>query len=245
MTPVVYDCTLAHVRTTPIRHAFTYGTYLWLVDLDELPRLPWWLRPLASFRARDHIGGPGGSIRSNVDDYLAGHGIDLHGGRILMLTHARVLGYVFNPMTVFWCHDEHGAPVCVVVEVHNTYGGRHCYLLHPDGGGRADTGKEFYVSPFFPVDGDYRMRLPEPGVRLALSTTLHRDGDDQPSFVATLRGQRRPATTTSLIRAAIRHPWSTAVVSARIRRQGIHLYLRGLPVQPRPFAPSQPRGGAR
>ena len=80
-----------------------------------------------------------------------------------MLAHARVLGYVFNPLTVFWCHRADGALACVVAEVHNTYRQRHAYLLRTDDRGRAQVPKRFYVSPFYPVDGGYRMCLPEPG----------------------------------------------------------------------------------
>src|SRR5690349_10375383 len=117
----LYSCELSHIRTTPVRHGFTYWTYLWLVDLDRMPRLPVWLRFLARFDARDHLGEPSRTIRSNVDEFLAGHGIDLAGGRVLMLAHARVLGYVFNPLTLFWCHDASGSLVCVIADVHNTY----------------------------------------------------------------------------------------------------------------------------
>ena len=232
MNPAIFHCRLRHARTAPLSHTFTYGTYLWLVDLDHLPRLPWPLRPLARFEARDHVGDPSASIRSNVDAFLAGHGIDLRGGRVLMLTNARVFGYVFNPLTLYWCRDRAGTPVCVVAEVHNTYRGRHRYLLRLDERDRADVAKQFYVSPFFPVDGEYRMRLPEPTDRLAITIRLHR-GDERP-FVATLQGKGRPATTGALLVAALRHPWVTATVAARIRRHGVHLFLRGLPVQPRP-----------
>jgi uncharacterized protein len=231
-TNSLYSCELSHIRTTPVRHEFTYRTYLWLVDLDQMPRLPFWLRSLARFDARDHLGGPSRTIRANVDEFLAEHGIDLAGGRVLMLAHARVMGYVFNPLTLFWCHDPSGSLVCVIAEVHNTYGGRHNYLLRLDERGRARTDKELYVSPFFPVDGEYHMQLPEPDERLKVTIGLHREG--QPPFVATLRGERRPATTTAVVRAALRHPLSTLAVSVRIRRHGVHLYLRGLPVQPRP-----------
>jgi DUF1365 family protein len=230
--PALYECELAHARSAPLRHAFRYRTYLWFVDLDALPRLPWYLRPWAGLHARDHLGDPRNTIRSNVDAFLHEHGIDLRGGRVVMLTHARVLGYVFNPITVYWCHDPGGAPVCVVVEVHNTYGGRHRYLLRPDDRDRATAPKEFYVSPFFPVDGEYRMRLPRPGERLALTIALHRDGGTP--FAATLHGVRRPLTARSLLRAALHHPLSTVMVSLRIRWHGVHLFLRGLPVQPRP-----------
>ncbi|MFG2138312.1 DUF1365 domain-containing protein [Streptomyces sp. NPDC048650] len=230
--PALYDCVVAHARTAPIRHSFRHRTYLWLVDLDHLPRLPRPLRPLARFDHRDHFAGTGPTVRAGLERFLAAHDVRLDGGRVLMLAHARVLGYVFNPLTLYWCHDRDGAPVCVVAEVHNTYGERHCYLLRPDARGRADVPKEFYVSPFFPVDGDYRMRLPEPGDRLDLTVALRR-GDTRP-FTATVRGSRRPATTGQLLSAAFRHPWSTASVAAGIRRHGICLFLRRLPLVPRP-----------
>lgn len=219
MTPSVYECVLRHARTTPLRHSFAYRTYQWLVDLDELPRDRW----LASFQSRDHLGDPAHSIRSNLDAFLAGHGIDLAGGRILMLTNARSLGYVFNPLTVYWCRHADGTLRAVVAEVHNTYGGRHSYLLPPDAADRADVSKEFYVSPFFDVDGTYHMRLPEPGESLALTVALDK------RFVATLRGQRRRPGPATLLR----HPLVTFAVTARIRLQGIRLYLKGLPVMPR------------
>jgi uncharacterized protein len=228
----LYECVVAHVRSVPLRHAFRYRTYQWLADLDALPRPPGWLRPLAGFRAADHLGDPGAPIRENVDRYLATRGIDLGGGQILMLTNARVLGYVFNPLTVYWCHDAAGALACVLAEVHNTYGERHCYLLRTDARGRAEVAKDFYVSPFYPVDGRYQMTLPEPGERLALTVTMHRPGDRP--FVATVRGVRRRADTAGLLAAAARHPWSTAAVTARIHAQGLRLYARGLPVRPRP-----------
>ncbi|MEY9964351.1 DUF1365 family protein [Streptacidiphilus sp. MAP12-16] len=228
----LYDCRIAHVRTRPVRHAFQHRTYLWLVDLDRLPRLPPPLRPLARFQARDHLGDPARSLRDNLDGYLATHGVDLDGGQVLMLSHARSLGHVFNPITLYWCHDPDGRPVCTVAEVHNTYGERHCYLLRPDPDGRADTTKEFYVSPFFPVDGRYRMLLPPPDGRLRL--TMHLEHDGARPFTATVQGVRRPAGPSGLLRAAVRHPWSTAAVSAHIRIQGVRLFARGLPVQPRP-----------
>ncbi|MFD3516493.1 DUF1365 domain-containing protein [Streptomyces sp. NPDC058657] len=222
------------MRTTPRRHTLKHRTYLWYVDLDRLPRLPRPLRPLARFDARDHFGGTGPGIRSGLEKFLAARGIDLRGGHVTMLAHARALGYVFNPLSLFWCHGPDGALRCIVAEVHNTYGERHCYLLTPgqEGAQPAEVAKEFYVSPFFPVDGHYRMTLPEPGARLELSIRLDRPGAGP--FTATVRGARRPATTAGLLRAAVRHPLSTLAVSAAIRLHGVLLYLRGLPVQKRP-----------
>jgi hypothetical protein len=228
----IYEVTISHARSAPLRNVFRYRSYLWLVDLDHLPRV----RLLAGFRARDHLGDPRASIRANLDRFLAANGI-ARPHTITMLTQARVLGYVFNPLTVYWCHG----PDCVVAEVHNTYGQRYAYLLHPDTRGRARVPKQFYVSPFYPVDGDYRMSLPEPGAnpgdKLALSVRL--DRPDGHSFAASVRGRAVPATTRALLRAAVRHPWSTAAVSARIRWQGVRLYLRGLPVIPRPAHQAQ------
>ncbi|GHI46749.1 DUF1365 domain-containing protein [Streptomyces albidoflavus] len=254
--PALYRCEIRHVRTGPRRYAFGQRTYLWLVDLDHIPVLPRALRPLARFDARDHFAGtaapgeaPGPALRAGLDRYLAAHGIDLAGGRVLMLAHARVLGHVFNPLTLYWCHgpatatdgdsdsgtDSGGTGDlrCVVAEVHNTYGERHCYLLRPEAAdGRAETPKEFYVSPFFTVDGTYRMRLPEPGARLDLAVHLDREGVRR--FTATVRGTRGPATARALLRAAARRPFSTLAVSLGIRLHGIRLWARGLPVVPRP-----------
>jgi uncharacterized protein len=230
--PALYDCEVRHLRTSPIRHGFSYRTYQWLVDLDDLPRLPAYLRPLARFEARDHLGDPTSTIRANIHCFLAEHGIDLRGGRVLMLGNARVLGYLFSPLTLFWCRYADGTAACVVAEVHNTYGGRHRYLLTPDERHRAAVGKGFYVSPFFPVDGTYQMRLPEPTERLAVVITLHRDGGMP--FVASLRGKRQSMTPARLICLAVRYPWATLAVIARIRLQGALLFLRGLPLQPGP-----------
>ena len=228
----LYECRIFHARHGPVRHTFGYRTYQWLVDVDELPRPTGWLRLLAGFQARDHLGGQAATIRGRVDDFLRAHGVDLSGGRVLMLAHARVLGYVFNPLTVFWCHRADGTLACVIAEVHNTYGQRHAYLVHTDERGRARVEKKFYVSPYHPVDGWYQMRLPRPGQQLELSVTLHRPNGHR--FAASVQGTAVPATRTALLCAAARHPWSTAMVTARIRWQAIKLYARGLRPVPRP-----------
>jgi uncharacterized protein len=238
---VLYECRIAHARVAPLRNAFSYRSYEWLVDLDRLPRPQGWPqgRPslLAEFQARDHLGDPARSIRANVDEFLRGRGVDLRGGQVLMLAHARVLGHVFNPLTLFWCHRADGTLACVIAEVHNTYHQRHAYLLETDDQGRARVDKELYVSPYHPVDGWYQMSVPRPGERLALSITLNRPNGHR--FFATVRGTAVPATRRALLHAAVRHPCSTAMVSARIRWQGIKLYARGLRPAPRPPHRSQ------
>jgi DUF1365 family protein len=228
----LYEATVTHARRRRINRVFRHRVYLWLVDLDATPRLPRWLRPFARFEARDHLGDPNRTIRQNVEAFLADHGVDLRGGQVLMLANARVLGYVFNPLSVFWCHRPDGELECVLAEVHNTYGERHCYLLRPDAAGRAAADKDFYVSPFLTVDGHYRMVLPRPGERLRLSITLHQNG--RTALAAGVCGTRRPATPATLLGMLLRRPLVTQRTSALIRWHGIVLWLRRLPVVPRP-----------
>ena len=239
-TTALYDTTIRHVRRAPVHHAFEYRSYSWFLDVDRPPRLPRWLRPFASFRAGDHLAPAAGgdTLRARVDDVLAGHGIDLRGGRVTALMNARVLGYVFDPLTLFWCHDLDGTLVAVIAEVHNTYGGRHSYVVRVDGDGRAEVGKEFYVSPFNEVDGHYSLVLPEPGERLAVTVVLHRPG--APPFTATMRGTRVPAVPSAIVRRQVRAPLAPLAVAARIRIQGIALWVRGLKPTPRPALPDSP-----
>jgi DUF1365 family protein len=222
----LYEVRIRHVRRTPIRHEFSYASYQWLVDIDRLPVLPRGLRWLASFDEQP------ASLRGELEALAAKNGADLAGGTISMLCNARVAGWVFNPLTVYWCRDAEGRPACVIAEVHNTYGQAHRYVMHTDMLGNATTDKQLYVSPFHPVDGEYRLSLPEPGARLDLAITLRRP-ESRP-FTATMRGARRPATLRTVLAMNARHPWSTFAVSARIRRQGIALRVRGLRIHPRP-----------
>jgi DUF1365 family protein len=228
MVTALYECRVRHNRTQPVRYGFAHRTYYWLIDLDDEPRLPWLLRPLGRFRGADHVGDPARSLRQNVTDFLAQNHIELGAGRITMLAQPRVLGYVFNPLSVYWCHEDGGALRAVVAEVHNTYGGRHRYLLRPDPAGNARAGKEFYVSPFFPVDGEYTMCVPEPAARLNVLISLARAGARP--FTASLTGDRVPLTVPTLVRLAVRYPVHTLMISARIRWHGIRLYLKGVPV---------------
>lgn len=232
MTARLFEVNVSHVRAAPVPHQVAHRSVMWFVDLDDLPRLPRGMRWLARFESRDHVGDPQRSLRANLDDHLASNGIDLRGGRITMLANARSAGYVFNPLSLFWCHDASGELRCVVAEVHNTYGQRHRYLLGTDDAGRAETEKRFYVSPFYPVDGRYRMSLPEPDDRLALTITLHRPGEAP--FVATVRGTARTATPGAVLASAVRRPLHTWRVRAAITRHGITLWRKGLPIQPRP-----------
>jgi DUF1365 family protein len=211
---------------------FHHDVRMWLVDLDDLPR-SFLLSRLLSFRAADHLGEPSRSIRENLTAWLATQGIP-EPSRVRMLTTPRSFGYAFNPLTVYWC-DKDDEPLCVVAEVHNTYGEQHCYLLHPDGRWRATTAKEFYVSPFLDVAGHYEMRLRPPDDRLSLAITLHQDG--APAFAATLTGRRiGPVTPLRSLTSAL------SLLPHRVRfliqRHGVALWLRKLPVVPRPSRPT-------
>jgi predicted NAD/FAD-binding protein/DUF1365 family protein len=224
--PGLYDVTIRHTRRRPFRKQFVHRSHVWLVDLDALPDHGL----LGRFEARDHVGSPDATIRANLDAFLAEHDVDLTGGRVLMAANARAFGNGFNPISVFWCFDRAGAPAGTVVEVQNTYGGRHAYLVHPDERGRARVDKQLYVSPFHGTDGWYDVVVPVPGDELLVAITLHTD--DGATFSASLAGRRTTASARRAAPAAIRG-------AALIRMHGIWLWLRRLPVQPRPDQPSQ------
>lgn len=226
--PALVEGVVSHDRVAPVRHGFRYRVYQWLVDVDDMPRPPWWLRPFASFRSSDHLGDPGRSIRTNLEHFCGGRGVDVRGGRIIMLANARVLGHVFDPLSVFWCLAPDGALRCVVAEVHNTHGERHAYLLDVDASGRASTDKAFYVSPFFTVDGRYDLQFVL-GQGSVASIVRLRQGD-RVVFSATFRGSPTPATTARLLSVLVRLPFMTQRVSLLIRIQGVRLWTRRLPV---------------
>lgn len=227
----IYRTEVTHVRKTPLRNEFRYRSRWWLVDVDDLPHVPRPLGPFVRFDAADHLGDPGRTLRQNVEQHLAGEGIDLEGGRITLLTVPRALGHVFNPLSVFWCHRPDGSLAATLAEVHNTYGGRHVYTVRTDARGVARTDKAFYVSPFYPVDGSYTMSLPEPADALRLSVTLHRE-EGRP-FVASVRGTGRPATPAAMVRSVVVSPVESLRTVALIRWQGVRLWLRGLPIRAR------------
>ncbi len=235
--PRIYDATTTHRRssTAPagLERRFSYRTCYWLIDADDPPALPALLRRLIRFEARDHLGDPAGTMAGNARALLAEQG--LSADRIMLLTCPRTFGHVFNPLSVFYClrREPPGVRlVAVIAEVHNTYGGRHAYLLRPDQSSTDSVEKAFYVSPFLPLVGMYTIRTPMPLERLAVTVSLRQGGAT--SFVATLRGSGRPLSGRSATRALIRWPMLTLRTAALIRWQGIRLWLRRVPVQQRP-----------
>ena len=224
-----------HTRHRPVRHAFGHRHYQWLVDLDDLPRLPRWLRPVSELRGEDHLGGVTGmpALRDNVIRVLAREGVATADvTRVVMLAHARVFGHAFDPMTAFWCFAADGSLRAVLVEVHNTYGGRHAYVLRPDALGRARTDKTFHVSPFNDVEGEYAIRFQLSPRRVGVAIRLI--VGDEPLVTASVTGAPRPATLATVVRTVVRHPLMTQRVSGLIRAHGIWLWLRRLPVRQRP-----------
>lgn len=236
LTPSLYRTRITHVRRAPVHHYFEQRGYSWFVDLDNLPRLPRGLRPFAKFEARDHFSTPppagvDDTLRNRVDAFLAERSIDMRDGTVTALLQARVLGYVFNPISVYWCHDSDGVLRHVIAEVHNTYGGRHAYLLPPTGDAPAAVKKSLYVSPFNEVDGYYLVRAPEPDESLDVAISLHRE--HIPAFVATLRGTRRRAGVAQVLRMQLIAPVAPLMGAVWIRIQGITLWARRVPVVPR------------
>lgn len=225
---------VSHVRRTPLEHAFTNRQYQWLVDLDDLPRHGWPLRAVSRIEARDHLdeGRSGGGIRGDVERFLADRDITLEPtDRVIMLANARVLGHVFDPLSVYWCLTRDNELRACLLEVHNTYGERHTYLLDLDETGRGHTDKAFYVSPFNDTSGEYAVSLRLDQRRVTVTVGLDREG--QRILTATTTGVPRPATDGTVARTAARHLLMTWRVSALIRVHGIWLWARRLPIQPR------------
>jgi len=238
--PALVIGTVSHTRRTPLRHGFTHHQFQWLVDVDQLPELARPVRWVARFDAADHLdrGWLGGGIRGDVDRVLARRGVHLDpADRVLMLAHARAFGYVFDPLTVFWCLTPDDELRAVVLEVHNTYGERHAYLLDVDATGRAHTDKAFHVSPFNDVSGRYDVRLLLTPDRVSVTVGLDRHG--QRVLTATTTGRPVRARYRTLAGTTARRLLMTHRVSLLIRWHGVRLWLRRLPVQPRPAHPVQ------
>ncbi|WP_328596716.1 DUF1365 domain-containing protein [Aeromicrobium yanjiei] len=239
--PALVEGTVAHTRRTPLRHRFSHRVYQWLVDVDDLPRMGRPFSAFSTFRAADHIGDPEATIRANIERFCAAHGVDVTGCRLLMLANARVLGHTFDPLSVFWAIAPDGSLACIVAEVHNTYGERHAYLLQPDDAGRTEVDKAFYVSPFFAVEGRYDLRFVLAAEQISSSIVLRHDGEAV--FSATFRGTPRPATRRHLAELLIKMPFMTHRTSLLIRIHGAWLWIRRLPVVPRPAY--EPQEGTR
>ena len=225
--PGVFETVVRHTRQVPFRRTFTHRTHTWVVDVDDLPDHGRLSFALGRFAAKDHFGEPTATIRANVEAFLQRSGSALDGGRIVLATQPRAWGYCFNPISVFWCFDAVGTLAATIIEVHNTYGDRHAYLVSTDDHGDATTAKQMYVSPFHGGGGTYQIHAPVPGDRLDIGVALLTD--DGAVFTASLAGEpsrlRAPVVRAAL--AALRG-------SVLIRMHGSWLWLRRLPIHPRP-----------
>jgi DUF1365 family protein len=241
-----------HARRAPVENVFRYGVCMFLLDLDELDELERRLalfsvdRPnVVTLRSRDHLGDPARSLKQNVVEWVSGRGIDLEGGRVLALTNLGVLGYVFNPVTFFWCYRGSGDLACIVAEVNNTYGESHPYLLSPaeelDAAGRRRawaTDKRLHVSPFFSLDQGYTWIFSEPGAQVHARIDVREKGARP--FHATLTARRRELTNRSLAGALVRYPLMPLQVIGLIHWQALRLRLRGVNYLPKPpFVPGE------
>ncbi len=235
----LYTGTVMHARVSPAENVFRYRVCFYVLDLDELPALDrqlhlfGWNRPnVVTYRDADHI---------DTRAYLAEHGVEAD--RILVLTNLRVLGYVFNPLSLHYCYRD-GELAAVVAEVSNTFGETLPYLLSPenqvDGGHRLsyEHEKQLHVSPFFSLDQGYRWWLSEPGDEVSVRIDLSEDGTRP--FRATLHGRREELTNASLTRALVRYPLMPQRVISLIHLQAARLWLKRVPFFHKPpFVPGQ------
>ncbi len=225
---------VAHTRHRPTTHSFTYRHYHWLVDVDHLPSLPRGLRWIARFDPKDHLDRArlGGGIRGDVERFLANRGVSMApDDRVLMLAHARMLGYAFDSLSAFWIVRADRTLRAAIVEVHNTYRERHAYLLSPEEAARASVEKSFYVSPFNDMRGTYEMRLSVTERKIMVGVRLERDGARV--IDATVGGTARPATPREIARVIATHGLMPQITTFLIRLHAVILVARRLPTYPR------------
>jgi DUF1365 family protein len=254
----LYECEVMHARFTPREHRFVYRLFLFAIDLDELPdlhrRLPLFSvnRPnLYAFResdylptheplhpTRDHpdpvchpIDDKPPSLKARVVKHLASQGVDLAGGRVVLVTLPRIFGYLFNPVSFYFCYDRHGACVAALAEVTNTFREMKPYFLGPatqaDGAFRLRVPKHFYVSPFSDVDVEFDFMLRPPDARLAVQIDDHTGG--RRTLTSTLTGPRRALTGARLAWFTVKYPLLTLRIIALIHWHALRLWLKKVP----------------
>lgn len=243
-SPASVRALVHHRRLRPFPYEFSHRTTMWLVDAAA-PNAAFsrWVRPFASIRSEDHFGADDDRpLLAKVRSFLEAQELPWTACRVLVLANARSLGYVFDPLTTYFCFDEAGELEGVLAEVHNTYGDRHCYPLPVDRSSptRSITEKTFYVSPFFAVEGRYDIKTRLTGDEVAVAITLT-SPDGQRLFTAAVHGDLEPATRRRTLRRVAGNPLPSQRVSALIRWHGVRLWLRKLPVVPRP-AHQAPKG---
>ena len=236
----IYEGVLAHRRSEPREHAFSYRVSMLYLDLDEVPELfdrhPLWSarRPAPGwFRRSDYLGDPGVPLDEAVRMLVAERTSYRPEGPVRVLTTARCFGHCFNPVSFYYCFDPSGEQVeAVVAEVTNTpWGERHAYVSRELTSRHA---KVLHVSPFFELDYEYELRMSAPAEALEVSIGSERGGRRE--FEARLALERRPLTARSSSALLLGGPPMSMKVSAGIYAQALRLWLKGIRVQPHPRA---------
>ena len=231
----LYECIVFHRRIEPKRHEFRYKVFYALIDLDELELIGERLKLLTvnrpglyGFYEKDHISRGSSSIRENISRYLETQGIKTPLGRIRLLTLPRILGYVFNPISIYFCDDLNGNPLTSVAEVGNTFGEWKPYLVPLTDGGTFHNRvvKYFYVSPFSDLDLEFDFRFRLPGERLQIEIDDYR-GETR-ELMSTLSGKILPLTDGNLLLFSFKYPFLTLQVIFGIHWHALRLWIMGL-----------------
>jgi len=250
MRSALYEGTIVHHRHTPVDHRFSYRIALPLIDLDEIDELfgrhPLWSaghRNVVSFWRRDYLPGHPGSLGAAVADLVDTRLGHRPSGPVAVLTHPRTWGWLFNPITLYFCFGADGAHVeALVVEVTNTpWHERHIYVVGAPGSHRFE--KRLHVSPFLDMDMDYELSYTEPGDTLSLSMRTVRGAEVL--FDAGFRLRRLEADRRTLGRLIWLHPFMTMKVSGAIYREAFALWRAGVPISAHPRRMSEQRRAAR
>ena len=247
----LYFGRVMHKRLRPFVHRFDYRVFSMWLDIDDLDALSRRSRLFSHNRFnvfsvfdKDHGPRDGRPLRPHVEAALAAAGIDLHGGKIHLLCFPRVLGYVFNPLSIYFCRDPDGGLQAILYEVTNTFGDRHSYLLPVDSHRHSGDAiaqaceKRLYVSPFIGMTSHYRFRVKEPGARLSI--LIRQSVPEGEQLLATLTGRRAPLRDRQLLRAFVTHPLMTLKVTGAIHWQALWLWMKGATFHRRPAPPTEP-----
>ncbi len=245
----LYPGTVLHARGRPVRHRLRYRMLNLLLDLDELPALDARLRLFAhnrralfEFREADHGDGSATPLRQQVEAQLRAAGLQPAGGRIRVLCMPRLLGMVFNPLTVYFCDAADGTPQALLYEVNNTFGQRHSYLIPVRAGTdaviRQRVAKDFYVSPFMDMALTYHFRVAPPAEAVSLAMEVH-DAKGAMLFAA-FTGRRQALTDATLLRAFLAHPLLALKVLGGIHWEALKLWRKGMALRPRPAPSAHP-----
>jgi uncharacterized protein len=233
---------VVHQRTRPKRHRLRYGVFYLALDLEEAPAAGAGLRffsinrfNLFSFHERDHGDASNLPLLEQTRAKLRAAALDASGAIVLM-TMPRMLGYAFNPLSVYFCYHKDGALAAILYEVNNTFGQRHTYLIPaiPDADGlvRQESAKSLYVSPFLDTNMSYAFLTAPPKERVAISISA-RDAQG-PVLLARLSANRIPLSDGALLRALLAYPFLTLKVVAAIHWQAFRLWLKGVRLIARP-----------